>query len=71
MICPYCKNSLYVSDLHLSTKIGIVDVYECENDNRMFVLFTGEHFVDDGFGNVFDLRTGEQIRTSTPVAPTT
>lgn len=61
MICPYCKDELYQSDANLPTKSGrLVDIYECMNDDRKFIVRAGKTTCSNGFGTALDIATGEK-----------
>lgn len=59
--CPHCKSNLYRSDKNLEVKCDVlVDVYECEWENKQFVVKAGTYIIHDSIHRGYDLRTGEE-----------
>lgn len=35
--CPKCEGTLHVTDIHITTFLGEVNVYECDQCSRKFI----------------------------------
>jgi hypothetical protein len=72
MICPYCKSELYQSDVNQPATLGgLVNIYECEWENKQFIVHAGRTTCSNGFGTTLDITTGEKYATVPAIKATT